>query len=442
MQINHLNDISSVYMKEVFEPQLGKKTAAPAAGGGKKVEKGKTGEEASAKRVRQAVYDIRYRAKREGIELPQAYNQYMGHTTMTGPEKNAVKEKLGIGPGAASVKEEVVKEEEKKYQVRVKDKESGRTYVRLATREKISQLRSNPNISSVEMTNYGKPYEGETERGEYTSKVKSGKGLDPVGKEDSDVNNDGKVDKTDKYLQNRRNVRGKAIAQESYSNWRNDLREVLDDQNEKPITGKKKKKETTIVINPTLPEAVKNLGGELIEMIEIDEKINVGADAGATISDFVHSKNKTFKGDSKKQRIKRGLGAFYAAKKLAEAMAPTQQSTQQSTTQTAQTPNPADAAAAAARIAAQKKALMASKVRLSAQQAQLNKGVALSTESIADDAIASVKKGMDPKSILGTPQQQAAQAAAQAAQPQSEKPKRKLQPYSIPGAPKGKSYND
>ena len=47
---------------------------------------------------------------------------------------------------------------------------------------------------------------------------------------------------------------------------------------------------------------------------KIQEKIDVGADAGATISDFVHSKSKTFKGDSKKQRIKRALGAYYAAK--------------------------------------------------------------------------------------------------------------------------------
>jgi archaellum component FlaC len=35
-----------------------------------------------------------------------------------------------------------------------------------------------------------------------------GEKLDPVGKEDDDINNDGKVDKTDKYLANRR----KAIA--------------------------------------------------------------------------------------------------------------------------------------------------------------------------------------------------------------------------------------
>jgi len=51
------------------------------------------------------------------------------------------------------------------------------------------------------------------------------------------------------------------------------------------------------------------------EEFEVNEKIDVGADAGATISDFVHSKSKTFKGDSKKQRIKRALGAYYAAQK-------------------------------------------------------------------------------------------------------------------------------
>jgi len=39
--------------------------------------------------------------------------------------------------------------------------------------------------------------------------------LDPVGKEDDDINNDGKVDKTDKYLKNRRNVVSKNIAEAS-----------------------------------------------------------------------------------------------------------------------------------------------------------------------------------------------------------------------------------
>ena len=39
--------------------------------------------------------------------------------------------------------------------------------------------------------------------------------LDPVGKEDADINNDGKVDKTDDYLKNRRKAISKAIKKEA-----------------------------------------------------------------------------------------------------------------------------------------------------------------------------------------------------------------------------------
>ena len=62
------------------------------------------------------------------------------------------------------------------------------------------------------------------------------KKLDPVGKEDGDVNNDGKKDSTDSYLMNRRDAiaksmkdKGKAIAKkrgkvkEGFSAWRIDL---------------------------------------------------------------------------------------------------------------------------------------------------------------------------------------------------------------------------
>jgi archaellum component FlaC len=42
----------------------------------------------------------------------------------------------------------------------------------------------------------------------YAIAASKAEGLDPVGKEDTDINNDGKVDKTDKYLANRR----KAVA--------------------------------------------------------------------------------------------------------------------------------------------------------------------------------------------------------------------------------------
>ena len=59
-------------------------------------------------------------------------------------------------------------------------------------------------------------------------KIPEGK-MDPVGKEDGDINNDGKKDKTDKYLMNRRKAVSKAIAKkrgkvkEGFSAWRIDL---------------------------------------------------------------------------------------------------------------------------------------------------------------------------------------------------------------------------
>ena len=162
--------------------------------------------------------------------------------------------------------------------------------------------------------------------------------LDPVGKEDGDVNNDGKKDSSDKYLMKRRAAIGKAMAstkkmkeetevseekkplpknkmfrkagnlgreaistpidpekrqkaydrskkiiktlnKESYSSWRNDLSEVMtdDDISDKPI--KEKKVTNTIKINPKLGEAIEAMGGELIEATEVDEAVYGGAPA-------------------------------------------------------------------------------------------------------------------------------------------------------------------
>jgi hypothetical protein len=104
---------------------------------------------------------------------------------------------------------------ERKYKVRVTDKKTGNSYIRYATRSKISELRANPNISSVEMTEYGTPYGSEKSKGEQTAAAKSGKGLDPVGKEDNDPDNDGvpiSRDKNDQYIMKRRAAIGSAIA--------------------------------------------------------------------------------------------------------------------------------------------------------------------------------------------------------------------------------------
>ena len=127
---------------------------------------------------------------------------------------------------------------ERKYKVRVTDKKSGNSYVRYATREKITQLRANPNIQSVEMTQYGEPREGERKSGEQTAKATAGKGLDPVGQEDKDIDNDGDHDKTDKYLLNRRKVRSAAIEKKKGVAEEFLADAATEDQNDKKITGK------------------------------------------------------------------------------------------------------------------------------------------------------------------------------------------------------------
>jgi hypothetical protein len=249
------------------------------------------GAEGGDKKVRQAVYDIRYRARREEIPVMQAFSQYMQNTSMSGAERQAVKAKLSeeyvINEMAADnvatamfkvfvegIEEEVEEleylqqlseMEERKYKVRVTDKNSGKSYVRYATRQKINDLRANPNIESVEMTEYGEPYEGEKNKGSQTARAKAGKGLDPVGKEDSDVNNDGKVDKTDKYLKHRRDVRGAAISSkhESYNILektaptvdQNDIEIVSNEEKGVNNYAKNRKGKSTITLYPTIQPA-------------------------------------------------------------------------------------------------------------------------------------------------------------------------------------------
>ena len=260
-------------------PQAAKKEEGEKKEGGKSPEK----------RVKQAIYDIRYRARREELPLPQAYSQYMANSSMSQQEKTLVKQKL-FGKGGMKTEdfnigefasdnvasalyrvfvEGVQKEEEpivltymekletaehRKYKVRVTGKD-GRSYVRYADRQKINDLRSNPNIESVEMTGYGEPYEGEKKKGEQTARAKAGKGLDPVGKEDKDIDNDGDHDKTDKYLLNRRKVRGAAISgrktQKEEFIREADSEASNPDANQKqikPMSGK-----NTVVINPPIP---------------------------------------------------------------------------------------------------------------------------------------------------------------------------------------------
>jgi hypothetical protein len=384
-----------------------KPTGSPASGAKEKVEK----------QARQLAYDTRYKVrqalnkgtKMSPAEVSKAYVAQLAKSPAPPAVKARAKQML-LGEDLVDTKklatdtivsalykvfvegvtvEEVeveVQEEvkEKQYKIRVTDKKTGNTYVRMASRAKIAELRANPNISSVEMTQYGEPTKSERHKGSSTAKAKSGKGLDPVGQEDDDVNNDGKVNKTDKYLKHRRDVRGAAIStrKEDY-NWKDGFAELIEkkkeSETEKKITGEGVNNSKLITVFPDENSGIKEgmgqeqpaqakqlqqasaqktvdakseqrrkqailnqkkilmaklqqlqkgipLSQEEVEMEgdQIDEKITAKTDMGAAIKDFYASKSPQLAGRTKEERRKAAIAAVLTARrggrKLGEEM--------------------------------------------------------------------------------------------------------------------------
>jgi hypothetical protein len=214
------NHIAEDLPARKFAPAAAGAAPAPVGKDNKKENSGKTPEE----RAKQAVYDIRYKARREDIPLRQAFSEYMQNSSMGGQERNVVKAKLfgkegggmraedfnPILKNAASdnvakalfkvfvEKKEINIEDlkefytrlnskgERIFHVRITDRKTGKSYTDDVTREKINRLRANPNILSVEMTEYRPPSESQRTSNTNTARVTAGKGLDYDG--------DGKVE--------------------------------------------------------------------------------------------------------------------------------------------------------------------------------------------------------------------------------------------------------
>tara|TARA_B000000532_G_scaffold202161_1_gene168963 strand:+ start:516 stop:2522 length:2007 start_codon:yes stop_codon:yes gene_type:complete len=253
------------------------------------------------KQARQLAYDVRYKVKgqfKDGqktdpASLKRAYMSQLGKSPASGPVRQLAKKMLvgesydfidlketassavadaikkvfvktielddADGNPAYEITDLAVKEEvqEKKYKVRVTDKKTGKSYTRMADRAKISELRKNPNISSVEMTGYGTPYEGEKKKGSQTAAVKSGKGL---AKKDYD--GDGKRESSSKEhagsVHNAIQRKKGGIADGKDTRKEEFIGEVVDKNNgsssEKKVDVMKGKNKITI--NPTQAEAV------------------------------------------------------------------------------------------------------------------------------------------------------------------------------------------
>jgi hypothetical protein len=127
-------------------------------------------DQALQKRIRQAVYDIRYKARKEEIDLRHAYSVYIGKSGLDQNGKEAVQNKLFGKPEEQAESTVLETAGENKYKVRATDKSTGKTYIRFANRGKINKLRSK---GSVELTGHGIPKGSKTSS---TSQVKKAKG--------------------------------------------------------------------------------------------------------------------------------------------------------------------------------------------------------------------------------------------------------------------------
>jgi hypothetical protein len=133
--------------------------------------------------VAEAELDTEYASQLKGALYERYSLKEMAEDSLTKALFNVF-----TGEGQQDIQEVDTKEtsDGTKYKVRVADRESGSSYVRYATREKIAELRANPNISSVELTDYGDT--GADDKGQKTAAAKgggAGRDFDGDGKRES-----------------------------------------------------------------------------------------------------------------------------------------------------------------------------------------------------------------------------------------------------------------
>ena len=240
----NLNELSALYMQNIAEQ----------------------GPEEQQARVAQIVKAVRYRARKEGVELSKAYNDYIGSVQATSTERQAVKEKLGLTGGAAH-KEEVEYVEE-----------SGVGYEAGKPAEKLGAVAG---ISKSEQ---------EAARERIKAKMAAKKAAKKVVESSYDPMDDDEFDhdeaEENRGVSGKNNPKGgkalgkkkKVVSKEEVSNWREEFIFEVDEpetdtESEKQI--KEKKVNNKVVINPPMKEAFEEIGGTILEVVEVEEGIGM-----------------------------------------------------------------------------------------------------------------------------------------------------------------------
>jgi len=281
--LSHIaSDLHQAYLEEVFKPQLGKPGASsPAKPTSPSDLDGDGDVDSFEKKVRQFIYDVRHLMRKQNIPVERAFQIRSSKTNYGAEVIKTAKEKLGIKAGGTAPVSEEREGGEKLFSIVINYK-NGTTYRKRTTRAEISRLRSNPNVSSVEMTRYGvdglakKDYDGD---GKIESSSKEHAGAvhnaiqRKIGGTPDGQDTRGKTSK--------KKLKSYGVS-EGFSNWRQDLKEVMgvDDEiasrNEKQIKEKKVDnyggKNSVVKINPEVStEEVNILGGHIVESFELDE---------------------------------------------------------------------------------------------------------------------------------------------------------------------------
>ena len=309
MSMNILNDISSVYLEQVsidervrpgevaapldkaaFKKRrrslAGKEKSAEARSRGHEgktwADTGRTYSPDEAKSGRAKMSDYERKQRYQTAEDPDSDNADTYPASKTKNPKKLRKQKAMGELGESSHLETDMKKRREENEKAIEDMKKTKAHKDMvaAVRKKFDEALDPVGKEDADIDNDGDTDKSDKylhKRRKAISKAISTQkeALDPVGQEDADIDNDGDEDKTDKYLHNRRKAIGKAIkkksVKEGFSNWRQDLSEVIGDIETESQIKEKKNIKNKVKINPNIAEAIEELGGTLLEMVEIED---------------------------------------------------------------------------------------------------------------------------------------------------------------------------
>ena len=306
--INPLNELSAVYLQQIAE---------------------ETPEEQAA-RVTQIVKAIRYRARKSGEPLSKAYNDYIGSVNVTTTDKQQVKQKLGLVAGSGNQDD---------GGLALKQRPEVVTKEELTTEAKVDKLKPEHERATARDKRYDNPT-GALELGGGVRRARriAHRERDTLNKDAKDIRRgktggpqfQGKTG-AERIAQVKREKRMK----ESFSNWRTDLIEVIDSSyditSSKPKTDSKsmekikdKNVNNKVVINPPMREAFEEIGGTIIEAVEITEisaqlahTASMKADEVARKARIAGDKETASKKVQQAARIYKGVGPRRAKERMA-----------------------------------------------------------------------------------------------------------------------------